>query len=455
VALELSGLLVVNGAYFAVGAAALACLRSLTWARLGVALPLGLVLVAIPASYVALLGVPVGVTAVCAGVGVVAAGAWRARPRRLPSRPALPPLRIGGFAALALGGVLAVLLAYASRTFAVRPLLDWDSWAVWTAKARLLYVDPSIAPEALRSGNYGQTPYPIGLPTIEALGFGAMGRYDPTLIGVQFWLLAASFPLALWSILRGHARSWLIALAGVVTVGAPQVLYQLLTHYADVPLGLFVGMGLAAGGAWLVGRGEPWLLATFAAFLGMAGVTKSEGFLFALIGAVALAAAVLLSRERRRVAAATWAIGALLAVILPWRIYCSAYGLSTPDYDLKHVVDVGYLRAHRDRVGPVVHELWRQLDAQQKWGALTWAILLAVFAALAAGRWTVVVFAGLWLALSSFGLVLLYWASTLPLDSNITNTSYRTIVSLLLGGAALMPLLVFPAKESSGPDHQR
>jgi hypothetical protein len=445
-ALELAGLLVVNGAYVAVGAAALACLRSLTWSRLGVALPLGLVVVAIPASYVALLGIPVGLTATCVGGAVVALGVWRVRPFRFPPRPQVPRPGIGGTAALAIGAVLAVLLAYASRTFAVRPLLEWDSWAVWTAKARLLYVDPSVAPEALRSGSYGQTPYPIGLPTIEALGFGSMGRYDPTLIGVQFWLLAASFPIALWSLLRYRARSWLVALVGVVTVGAPQVLYQLLTHYADVPLGLFVGLGLAAGGAWVAGRREPWLLACFAVFLGMAGITKSEGFLFALVGAVALGSTVLLGRERRRITDACWGIGALLAMILPWRIYCAVYGLSTPDYDLKHVAEFGYLRAHRDRVGPVVHELWRQLDARNKWGVLAWVILLAVVAAVAAGRWAVVTFAGLWLVLSSLGLVLLYWASTLPLESNITNTSYRTIVSLLVGGAALVTLLVFPAK---------
>jgi len=108
------------------------------------------------------------------------------------------------------------------------------------------------------------------------------------------------------------------------------------------------------------------------------------------------------------------------------------------------VLDFGYLRAHRDRVGPVVHELWRQLDTHRNWGLLVWVILLAAAAAIVAGRWVVVTFAGVWLALSSLGLVVLYWASTLPLDSHITNTSYRTIVSLLIGGASVTPLLVFP-----------
>jgi hypothetical protein len=41
--------------------------------------------------------------------------------------------------------------------------------------------------------------------------------------------------------------------------------------------------------------------------------------------------------------------------------------------------------------------------------------------------------------------------STLPVESNLTNTSFRTIVSLLIGGVALVPLLVFrrPAERTS------
>ena len=451
-ALELSGLLVANAAYFAVGLAALACFRSASWAHLGVAFPLGLVLVAIPSSYAALVGVPVGLTATCVGAGIVAAGLWIAKPwSRLPRRPSLSRPSVGALVALGIAAIIAVVLLYASRTFAVRPLIEWDSWAVWTAKARLLYEDPSIAARALRSGSYGQTPYPLGLPTVEALGFGAMGRYDPTLIGVQFILLAIAFPLALWSLLRRHARSWVIALASLSVVGAPQILYQLLTHYADVPLGLFVGLGLAAAGAWLAGPGEPWLLACYAAFIGMAGITKSEGFLFALAAAIALAAAAALTRDRRRIIAAWYGIGALLAVILPWRIYCVAYGLNTPDYDLGRLTDIHYLSAHRDRVGPVVRELWRQLDTSRYWAFLTWVILLGLVAGLLARRWRMLTFAGIWLALSSLGLVVLYWVSSLPLESNITNTSYRTIVSLLVGGGALTPLFVFPRPVTDSP----
>lgn len=448
---EVVGLLLANAAYFVVGWAALVAAgwvtaeRS-TWYRLGAAYPFGLVVVTIPASYVALFGVSVAITAIVVGALVVSAAAIRSRRR---GRRSGGPLRLrasrGGLVGGALFLVLAVLLAYAARTFAMRPDLEWDSWAVWLVKARLLYIDPSAAPAALRSGNYGQSPYPLGLPTLEALGFKAMGRYDSTAIGLQFLLLASAFPLALWSILRSRARGWMIALVAIAIVGAPQILFQLLTRYADVPLGLFVGLGVGAGAAWVVGRAdEPWLLACFAAFLGMAGVMKSEGFLFALAGCVALAAAVAVGRGRMPARHAARAIGGVLVLILPWRFYCSAYGLTTPDYDLGHAVSPSYLSAHADRVGPTVSELWRQLAKTQSWGLLTWVIVLALVVGLIARQWPLLAFAGTWLLLAAGGLLLTYWISVLPVDSHLTNTSYRTIVSLLIGGGAVVPLFVFP-----------
>jgi hypothetical protein len=452
VAVELAGLLVLNAAYVAAGLALLALIGRLSWTTAGVAFPLGLVALAAPASYLALLGIPVGWTAAIVWAVVVAAAVWRSRSwRRLPALPRLGRPRLVGLPAAAVAVVTAAMLLYAARTFAVRPLIDWDAWAVWTAKARLLYVDPGRAAAALRSGSYGQTPYPIGLPTIEAIGFGAMGRYDPTLIGVQFALLAFAFPISLWALLQARARSFVIALAALVVVGAPQILYQLMTHYADVPLGLFVGLGVAAGGAWLADPDEGWLLVCFAAFLGMAGITKSEGFLFALVAAVALVAAAALLQSPRRLTAAVAGAGGVLALMLPWRIYCSVYGLTTADYDLARVVDVGYLRAHDDRVSPVIRELWHQASTSDKFGMVTWGIALALVAGAIAARWTVLVFAAIWLGVSSAGLVTLYWASNLGLSSHLTNTSQRTIVSLLIGGVSLVPLLVFPKEKTGGP----
>jgi hypothetical protein len=453
-AAELAGLVIVNAAYLVVGAAVLVLpgwvsREPATWYRLAAAYPVGIVAVVVPASYLALVQVPVSATATVVGIALVAVASWRLKVWR--SGFARPRIGNGSFAARLLGLVMAVLLVYALRTFATRPLLEWDSWVVWMSKARLLYENPSAAPAALRSGSYGQAPYPLGLPTLEALGFSAMGRFDGTVIGVQFLLLAMAFPLALWSLLRARARSWMVALTSLVIVCAPQILFQLLTRYADVPLGLFVGLGLAAGAGWAVSRrSERWLLGAFALFVGMAGIMKSEGFLFALAACVALAATTLLARNRARAVEAAIAIGGVLAIALPWQLYCAAYGLSTQDYDLGNMVRPSYLRAHADRLRPTVSELWTQLTNVQSWGLLTWVILLALVAGALAARWRLLAFAGVWLVLAVGGLLMTYWISVLPVESHLTNTSNRTIVSLLIGGAAMVPLFVFPRSVEAG-----
>jgi hypothetical protein len=450
VTVELIGLAIANAAYALVGAAAFVAGgwvrpgEPATWRRLGGAYLFGIAVLVVPASYLALMGVPVGWSAFGLGLAVVALAARRiGRPRRLP-RPRLGHPSPEALAAAAITAVALVVLAYSFRTFVVRPLVEFDAWAIWAVKARLIYQDPGAAPAALRSGLYGQAPYPLALPTLQALGFGAMGRFDGTVIGAQFALLAFGFVAALWSILERHARPVAIALAVAAVVVAPQILYQLLTHYADVPLGLFVGLGVAAGAAWTARPdGDGWLLACSVAFLGFAGLTKSEGLLFAGAGAAALRAAQAgCGRDRWRPALV--AVAALAAILVPWRLYCAAYGLTTPDYDLANVSKVGYLRSHSDRVGPTVRELWRQLQNTHSWGYLVAAIAAGIVTGLLGRRWRVTGYVVAWLVLASAGLVLIYWISTLPTSSNLTNSSYRTIVSLLVGGTSTLPLLIAP-----------
>jgi hypothetical protein len=451
VAIELAGLAVANVAYFLVGATAFVAggwllpARRETWRRLGAAYLFGIVVVVVPASYAALLGIPVGLSAFMVGLVVVAL-AWRRVGMPKLERPRIGMPSVDALAGAAVAGVVFVVLGYAFRTFLMRPLVEFDSWAIWTPKARLLYQDASAAPAALRTGQYGQAPYPLALPTLQALGFGAMGRFDGTLIGAQFAGLAFGFVGALWSVLAGRARPIAIALAAGAIVLAPELLFQLLTHYADVPLGLFVGLGVASAAAWTVRPDDGWLLACMVAFLAMAGLTKSEGLMFAIAGVGALLVSQLGREWHWRWRPAVAATGALAAILVPWNIYCAAYGLSTTDYNLANVVNVRYLRDHSDRLGPIVRELWHQLSATQSWGYLVAAIAVGLATGLAARRWRSTVFAATWLALASGGLVLVYWISTLPTSSNLTNSSFRTIVSLLVGGTSLLPLLIAPTQ---------
>jgi hypothetical protein len=449
---ELTGLLVANAFYAVTGGAVFVIAgfvdrRRSTWPRLWAAYLFGVAIVVVPASYLALIGLGVGWVAISLTMLVLVVLAWRRMSRQQPAdvdaESRAPSHTLEWVVALPLLIVAAVVLAHAWGAFAVRPLVEWDAWATWATKARLLYEAPTTAPSILRESSYGAPSYPLAFPTLQALGFRAMGTFDGTLIGIQMLLLVFGLVGAVCALQRRVARAPIIALAALVIVTASQFLFQLITHYADVPLAIFVAAGVAAGGAWLASpRPDGWSLVCFVAFLGMAGLTKNEGLLFTAAAGVALLATAGTDRSRWR--PAVIAVAALGALVLPWRLYTLAFNLDTADYDLANVARPGYLYNHADRLHAAVPELWRQIAATNHWGYVIPIVALALVSGALAGRWQISLYGAVWLALSFAGLLITYWVSILPVESNLSNTSYRTIVSLIAGGLALTPLLLFP-----------
>lgn len=450
-AADVTRLVVANELYLLTGVGVamllgLADARRASWRRLGAAYLVGLAAVGVLSSYLSLLGVAIGwlglfalaVLALTAGVVRLVRSADAALSQPLEPLPWSRSNRLAGIVLLA---AALALLAFAARTFAVRPLVEWDGWAQWALKARVLYELPDEAAGVLRDADYGHPTYPLLMPSLEAIGFRAIGRFDGTLADLQLLGLALGFVLALWAFLRDRCPPALLGLTALAVVGAPQFLFQLSTNFADVPLAIFVGAGLAAVGRWLAGDPrERWPLACGVLLLGAAGVTKNEGLLFASAAALALLLVAGVEASRRR--SALVAAAGLAAIVVPWRIYVTAYAIPTSDYDLSDALDPAYLAERSSRIRPVADELWVQLTHVPNWGVLLGVFAVAVAGALVSGRFGLAAFAGFWVALSFGGLLVTYWISTLPLANNLTNSSYRTVVSILVGGASLVPVLL-------------
>ena len=451
-------LVVVNELYFLLGAGAAAAIglvdaRLETWWRLPAAYLLGVAIVGVVASYAALFGYAVGwgTLLVATAVALVAGSVRLLRGRAPTAWPPRRRLTAGeAWAAVTLLAIVAVVVGFSARLQAVRPLVEWDGWAMWTLKARVLYELPDTAAAVLRDPDYGHPTYPLVLPSLEAIGFRATGTFDPALVGVQFAFLLAGLVGLVWTFCRDHCSPAVVALVLVVLVGAPQLHYQLATKFADVPLALFVGAGLVALARWLMGEAsEPWALGCGVVLLGAAGLVKNEGLLFvmAAAGAVILAAVTL---GRRPVVQAAAAGAALAAIVLPWRVYTAAHHLPTSDYDLADLFDVGYLVDHADRVRPVLEELWSQMTTADNWNWIVAVVLVSLVGCAAAGDRPVAVFACAWLVLAFSGLIATYWISSLPLAGNITNSSNRTIDALVVGGACLTAPLLRRLPEVAG-----
>lgn len=439
---SLAGLLYLQALYAAIGAGILALARLVPSRRalvpaLGLAYVTGIAAVGIAAADLALADVALGLAeltllaALLLGLGLWRLGSGARTPR--------PRWRLELAGAAAGGLALLVLLFHAARSLAVRPLLEFDSWAIWGLKARALYELGGTGNPVFTSDQYPPLQHPLLLPSLEAIAFRSMGAFDGALLHVQLVFLAAGFAWALWSLLRPRVPVLAAAFGVLALVAAEPVLEQLGTALADVPLAFFVALGLVALARWLA-TGERAPLVYGSLFLGAAAVTKSEGMMFALCAFLALGlAAAVFARPRLRGVA----IGALgiVAALLPWRIFVAAHHLPVAEYRFGRLVDPGYLSDHSSRAGPAARGLLDQIGSGD-WGLLLALLALGLAGAALARSWTLVTFALAWLLLSYLGLVLIYWISNLPIDLALTWSGGRTIVSLVVGGAALAPLLV-------------
>ena len=412
-------LLVSNGLMLALGVGLLPLMRlSRTrrelLARLPLAYAVGLAATGVLAAELAIVDIPIGRLALplLAGVSLCLglsrqerAAPQRPRPRLLPQLPSLAVL-----------GVAAAFLVAAARMFAVKPLWESDGWAIWGTRARALYEFGHPTGPVFTSLLYPALQHPLWLPALEAVDFRFLGRFDGSLAVAQLFGLALALVGGGWVLLRRHAPPVLLAGALLAILTAPTFFFQLPTNFADIPLAIFMALGLAALAAWLR-SGEPGLLPAAILFLGTAAITKNEGEVFVL---AAFVAAALVGRGAQ-LRPLTYAGLAVLAIDLPWRIWIQLHHVKISEYSLSSLFSPTYLREQSYRVRPAASELLTQINGGG-WSHLNIAIIGGLVGALALRQIRAALFVAVWLALAFAGLVAIYWISPEPLSNHLYNS---------------------------------
>ena len=409
--------------------------------RAPLAYGLGLAATGVVGSTFELLHAPLGpVELTVLAVASLAGGGFKLLTREHEDEPVERPSRVSLGVGLSAVAIAFLLLAQAAYAFSVRPLREYDGWVIWATKARALYALDGVRDVVFANGAYEHNDYPLLLPTLEAIGFRALGHFDGTLLHLQLAGLAFAFLGAAWTVSRATASPAVTGLALAAIVSAPYVLIQLGWNYADIPLAMLCALGVAAFAGWLRAR-EAWLLPTAVVFLAAGALTKSEGLMFSL-AAFASALGLLAVSERARLKPLLLGLGALVAAILPWRMYVAARGLHPQDYQLSNLFDPSYLADASGRLRPAATELLDQMAQTDNWGLLVPLAACAFATAVLRARYDVAIFGAVWLVLSFSGLMLIYWISELELGDNLFETSYRTIATPLLGAGLLVPPLV-------------
>ena len=248
---------------------------------------------------------------------------------------------------------------------------------------------------------------------------------------------------ALAALLRDRVPPLLLWPALIALALAPAIFDQLLTAYADVPLALTFAVGLTAAGRWLL-TNERWALGL--AVLAFAGalLTKNEGLLFVVAAYAGLFVAAF---SRRRALAVALLADALL--LLPWRIFMAVHDLHNKDYSLGDSFDFHHVSG-RLGVGPIAFRtLAGQMLDPGQWGLLVPLFVAVVLAAALTGRARPALFAAVWAGLSWLGLSWIYVISHYEYSVYLDSSKARVVASIVVGSAALTPLLAAEAWASA------
>jgi hypothetical protein len=349
------------------------------------------------------------------GLGVLAlvAALLVRRPSRAGARFELLP-------SLVLAAPLVLLAARAAQ----QPVEQYDAFANWMLKAKLLYfdrsfADPSIAPPVHRE-------YPLGLPALEGYVFHGIGSADARVVHVFFVAFLAGLALVTWHVLRPHVGAWPLTAGLSLLLWMPAARDQSLSAYADVPLAcLFVSAVL------LLGSERVALGSVFAA---AALATKRDAIAFCAVLYALGFVALFVRRERERIPALFVSALCVALSAVPWRVFDAVHGLRDGD------VAPSFSRA--DDL-PFVFGRFGHLIVER---AYLWAIPLAAAAAVAMlvrGRdrqlalGVVALDAGLFAALA-----FVYLSGTTGVRYLVRSTGERTLMTPTLLAAVLLPLLV-------------
>ena len=250
------------------------------------------------------------------------------------------------------------------------PLTEWDAFAIWGFKAKVL------AHEALRPTpayfhdltlSYSHLDYPLMVPFLTAGAYAAMGTMDDqTGKLVSVFLDVLLVPMVYLG-LRWKLRRLPAACLSAILAMLPVMFRYAGVGCADLPLTMFYAGSIFYVARWIDRQqGQDLTLAIL--FSAFAAFTKNEGAVLALMnGAVLLGYGLWNGRRRAWVGAAVFFAG-LLAVDAAWLIWSRGLPRTHEDYGSKLLSPL--VVTHLPRLKEIIPAMLVQTAELQVWGLL-------------------------------------------------------------------------------------
>ena len=183
---------------------------------------------------------------------------------------------------------------YCIRYAAAHPHGTWDSWSIWTLKARFLFRSGAHWRDAFSPViAYSHPDYPILLPaTIDRLWTYLQHEalFVPTMLGFFFMLCTVGLVMSSVAVMRSKSQA---LLAGAVLLTTPFFVKHAVSADAESPFMFFV---LATTVLLIMSDSAPRMLVLSGLTASLAAWTKNEGLLFLVSVITSLAALLFVAR---------------------------------------------------------------------------------------------------------------------------------------------------------------
>jgi hypothetical protein len=360
---------------------------------------------------------------------------------RRPPPPALPAERTPKWISLLFPLVISYGILAVGADVLVMPTMEWDAFAIWQFKAKVLALAPLYPRPAYFYDvrlSFSHLRYPLLLPMISAGIQVANHSFREGLGKIPCYLFYIGMGACIWGLVRRcRGRTAAIIAAGLVLT--LPVIYRFGgSGTAEMALTAFYAVSIIAILRWQQNQRWGDLLLAALASAAMAW-TKNEGQALALINGLVILVLTPRPLGRRNLLAVAAFAAIVVVLLLPWLLFIR--GLPRTDEDYAARLNLHEMATHLDRLTTIAHAM-----ARQPWVAKNWGIFWYVLAALALFQWRgsmsrAVLTLWVLLGLHVLAYVPPYMVTNWDLAELLPNTIDRFFMHMLPPAALLIGLL--------------
>jgi 4-amino-4-deoxy-L-arabinose transferase-like glycosyltransferase len=291
---------------------------------------------------------------------------WDVGPFHWPDVAMVIPLAVAAY-------LIAAVVTHA-LTF---PLFEWDAFAIWGLKAKVLFhaslrSDPGYFQD--RSLSFSHLDYPPLIPLLTSGVYGVLGRVDDRLGKVLLPVLYVALGLTTFTALRWKLDRTRAAFLAALMLALPPCVRWAGSGNADVALTLFYGVSVYFTARWAAG-GEAADLVIVALTSAFVALTKNDGIGLALLNGMAVVLTLPRRSWRARAGLVLLALAGAAVLLGPWMIWNWHVPRTHEDYGAR--LSIATVVQNLPRLPLVLRTFGAQATVLETWGALWLLLILA------------------------------------------------------------------------------